>query len=353
MSVERLAKAHLFSTFPQKRDSKNFQLALKTLKTEFFLFLHTYIQTRFKMRRLILVGCSLFLGSCIGTDYLNSPIMPERLTINTAPIALMVGEEKELTFSYFNKYGLPENTTPIWTVENPSKLTVNKNGLIQAKEEGTTKVYAMAASARDSVQVTIVSSIDQVAKVEITADNTTTSIGGKISFVGIIKTISNVVLQKAIIWKSTNPSVAIIDGTGTVTAQSNGTTVISGEADGVVSNLVTITVGATRQGMFVKSGGYEASGNTVLKLENEKLTLELADNFKTSFALGTFIYLSNNNSSGAAIKSGGLEIQQITRNGTHVFDVSSIQAGVKLSDYKYVIILCKPASVVFGYAELK
>jgi hypothetical protein len=63
--------------------------------------------------------------------------------------------------------------------------------------------------------------------------------------------------------------------------------------------------------------------------------------------------LSNTNSNASTVKSAGLELGQISVNGTHSFDITAINSTVKLGDYKYVIILCKPATVIFGYAELK
>ena len=52
-------------------------------------------------------------------------------------------------------------------------------------------------------------------------------------------------------------------------------------------------------GNFVIIGGYEASGSTILKIENGNLILKLLPNFKTSFALGTYIYLSNTIANGS------------------------------------------------------
>jgi hypothetical protein len=53
------------------------------------------------------------------------------------------------------------------------------------------------------------------------------------------------------------------------------------------------------------------------------------------------------------VRASGLEVAQIVDNGAKTFNLSNIKPGIGLNDYKYVIILCKPASVTFGYAELK
>ncbi|MFN0081517.1 MAG: hypothetical protein ACKVOM_03285, partial [Ferruginibacter sp.] len=106
-----------------------------------------------------------------------------------------------------------------------------------------------------------------------------------------------------------------------------------------------------RQGTFVKAGGYQASGNATLGVENGRLILRLQSNFVTSFALGTFIYLANSTNA-SAVRSGGLEIAQITTNGAHTFDVSSVSNNANINTYRYVVILCKPATVTFGFADL-
>jgi hypothetical protein len=60
-----------------------------------------------------------------------------------------------------------------------------------------------------------------------------------------------------------------------------------------------------------------------------------------------------NVTNGSQVKANGLEVAQITTNGAKSFNLSALRPGIKLTDYSYVIILCKPASVTFGYAELK
>ena len=171
----------------------------------------------------------------------------------------------------------------------------------------------------------------------------------------IVKNINNELISgKIISWQSNNELVLSINSAGVVTANTNGTASVVAVVDGVISNPVNFNVGNTsRMGAFTKSGGYEASGGCTLSLENNKLILKLESDFKTSFALGTFIYLSNTNTNASTVKSAGLEVGQISVNGMHSFDITAINSSVKLGDYKYVIILCKPATVIFGYAELK
>jgi hypothetical protein len=89
----------------------------------------------------------------------------------------------------------------------------------------------------------------------------------------------------------------------------------------------------------------------MLRTENGQLILDLGANFRTSFALGTYIYLANSTNAGN-VRSAGLEVAQIRENGAQTFNISALNRNVGLFDYRYVVILCKPATVTFGYADL-
>jgi hypothetical protein len=306
------------------------------------------------MGRIGLILTGLILVKCVGTDHFDDPIVKERLVASPKTLALMLTQKGTVSSMYFNKYGVQQDIGVTWTSSKTAIATVDQAGVVSAVGAGQAQLFAQAGSAADTVQITVVGNVNDIAKVEISAIKTSFIIGESSSFSAVVKTINNTVISgKTIVWKSSNPSTVSIDANGMAMALANGSSVVTAEVEGVVSNTVTVTVGGARAGTFMKSGGYEATGTATLKLENNKLILQLGSDFKTSFALGTYIYLANNNTSGATIKTSGLEIQQITTNGAFTFDITAINVGVKLADYKYVIILCKPASVVFGYAELK
>jgi hypothetical protein len=152
-------------------------------------------------------------------------------------------------------------------------------------------------------------------------------------------------------WFSENSSIATVNN-GVVTGVATGLVDIHAKVEGVKSNVLNFSVGAGLTGSFVSAGGYKASGMASLKEMDGDIFLEFSNNFETSFALGTYVYMSNV-TNGTQVKANGLEVSQITSNGAKSFNLSLISPATKLTDYKYVIILCKPASVTFGYAELK
>jgi hypothetical protein len=150
-----------------------------------------------------------------------------------------------------------------------------------------------------------------------------------------------------------DPDYLTVDQNGLATGIANGFGRIIATVEGVQSNTLGIQVGQTsRTGSFVGANGYDASGSTELFIEdNGDLVLRLDDNFDTDFALGTYIYLSNS-ILGAETRNSGFEVQEITSGGQHTFNISDMDASITIDDFDYIIVLCKPATITFGYAQL-
>lgn len=159
-------------------------------------------------------------------------------------------------------------------------------------------------------------------------------------------------------WQSSDPAIISITSQGLATAHNNGEVTITASTSAISIDILltasenTEEASTDKTGTFSGSSGYTAVGTATLKEEDGEITLDLSADFKTSFALGTFIYLSNS-TSGSATRSGGLELGEISSNGARSFDVTSKNATTTLDTYQYVIVLCKPASITFGSAELK
>ncbi len=301
------------------------------------------------------MACLLFFGACIGVDYLDDPIIGESIEITPNPIAVLVGKTEIAKVAFKDKYGIEQEANPIWTTMSPEIASVDSKGIVTGLKPGQTFLIAAHSTVKDTALVTVVGDISKVAKVEVSESVTNLSIGQSVTLVALVKNVNDQPISgKAVVWKSSDDLIISITSGGIATAKANGLASVVAEVDGITSNPIQITVGSTiRTGAFAKSGGYEASGTCNLRLESNKLILNFNSDFKTSFALGTFIYLSNTSTSASTVKSAGLELGQITKNGVHSFDVTALNSSVKLDDYKYVIILCKPATVIFGYAELK
>lgn len=162
--------------------------------------------------------------------------------------------------------------------------------------------------------------------------------------------------QVNIYWVSSNPSIANIDQRGEVYGVAFGEVTITYTANNVQGSITFVVaqktiIGIQKSATLQGSGKYNASGTALLyKNDNDELILELSNDFDTDFALGTFIYLANS-IDGQSVKISGLDIGEITSGGAKLFNVTNSNASAGLSTYKYIVILCKPAGITFGFGE--
>jgi hypothetical protein len=306
----------------------------------------------------ILGSPSLFLVigfSCIGTDLQDDPVVEPKIELEAEQIGMKVTEQVQLFPRYFDEFGLERSVSFSFSSSNPNLVGVNSAGLVTAKSPGTGFVkISYGNQVMASLQVNVVNDPSEVAVVKVSTDRRVLFPGQKTQMQISIQNLSGQNLQgKTIQWFSENETIATVDHDGLVTAMKFGKTDIHAKVSGVKSNPVTISVAVEQlSGSFVPAGGYRAKGMAFLNQQNEKLILRLSQDFETSFALGTFIYLANS-TNGQEIRASGLEIAEIRTNGAHTFDITAKFPDVKITDYKFVIIFCKPAGVTFGFAEMK
>jgi len=296
-----------------------------------------------------------FLNACIGTDLVDDPVVGESIRISPSQIPLLIDGTAQANATFFNQIGLAESAAFEWTSSNESIATVDPTGLITALASGQASITAAFRSATSSgILVTVVADANDVAQIAITVPQTTLGLGQTAQLEVQASNIAGVPIEGlAFDFASSTPSVLSVNTSGVITGVSTGMATVHASAEGIESNPVSIIVGVTsRMGNFQNANGYNASGNARLFFaDNGNLMLELSSNFSTSFALGTFIYLSNT-SSGTGTFNTGLEVQQITTGGYHLFNISNISPSTGITDFNNVIILCKPARITFGFATL-
>ncbi|MCH2215353.1 MAG: Ig-like domain-containing protein [Flavobacteriales bacterium] len=307
------------------------------------------------MKRLSILLLLAVYG-CIGIDEEDAPIVGESIDLEIEQLALLVGDTAKVEAVFFNRYGIEENQQIFWESDDEDVASVDINGTVVGHVAGQSNLIAsVGATVSRPLQVTVVEDVNAVAQVTISSPSgLQIDMGQQAVIETIIFNILNEELSGfEITFQSLDPDVISVDQEGTVTGLENGLGRIVAIVEGVYSNTLEIRVGATsRQGNFVGANGYESSGSTELFFDgNGDLILELKDDFETDFALGTFIYLSNS-TSGSVTRNEGLELQEIGSGGNHVFNVSDIASDTSIDDFQYVIVLCKPATITFGYAQL-
>ena len=257
---------------------------------------------------------------------------------------------------YYNMWVADESAVLIWRSNNPDIATVDQNGLVTGTGKGQTQIVIIYPE-EDTVRVgiTVVTDFNDVAEVLITSSTSSIDVGGTTQLSLEVYNLAGDPYAGTgdTLWSVSDASVASITQEGLLTGLSDGQVNVTASVDGVLSEPLPIMVGMqARTGTFQGVGSYQAIGTCILEVaDNDDLTLTFSDNFTTSFALGTFVYLANT-TDGAAVRAQGVELGEITSNGAKFFNVSEIDASIELDDYRYVIILCKPASITFGYADL-
>ncbi len=297
------------------------------------------------------------LTGCIGTDILDDEIRPEVLEIDLQgddAIALLIGENRKLEFVYLNEFGVAEDVTPVWRVGDMAVATVSIDGTVLAIGKGQTTVTAMVGGVEsESVPINVSETSNDVNKVLVESPKEVIQVGEMVQLTATAWNVESMLIEgKQATWEVNDTNIAEVSQAGTLTALANGEVLITATIDNVASEPFAVQVGGSSlTATFSGRSGYKASGTATLFIaDNGDLNLELSDDFDTDFALGTFIYLSNS-TSGSATRSAGLEVAEISGDGGALFNVSEIDPNAGLDTYRYVIVLCKPASITFGVAD--
>jgi len=298
----------------------------------------------------------VILSSCIGTDEVDDPIVGESIVLDQEQISLLIGNSAQATATFFNRFGIEEDVQLVWSSSDESVATVDIAGLVTGEGSGQANLTCSVGNATSlPLLVTVVENEKDVAQVSISSPvGNQISIGQEVTLsVQVLNVLGNPIEGLDVEYSTLDQEILSINQEGVATGLSSGFGRIVAIVEGVQSNTLGIQVGQTsRTGSFSGANGYDTEGSTELVLANNgNLMLRLEYNFETDFANGTFIYLSNS-TEGSTTRNEGLEIQEVTSGGAYLFNVSAIDPTVTIDDFNYVIVLCKPATITFGYAQL-
>lgn len=298
---------------------------------------------------------TILLTGCIGVDTLDDPIVDPTLEIIPGEAAISIAETVSFSGTYKNQYGVSEAVDFTWSVDNPAIAEVSILGVVTGIAAGQTLIRISAEGLEAAAQLTVVDNADAVANVQLTAPRTELMTGEQVQLTTSVTNLAGTeLIGRVLTFSSSDEAVLTVSSTGLVSAVALGTASVTVEVEGVSSLPLTFVVGADfLTGTFQGSGGYTAEGTaTLMRNSSDELILTFSDDFRTSFALGTFVYMANS-TSGSTVRSQGLELGEITSNGAKTFNISAIESTATLTTYQYVIILCKPASLTFGSAKLE
>ncbi len=297
----------------------------------------------------------LIFTSCIGTDIIGDELKEPEIIFEESDYSVLEGESIELSARYNNEFGIEEDVEFTYRFSTPGLLTISDNTLTGIKS-GQTEIIAFYEEVESlPVLITVFSSNEDVASVRIVTNISEVLVGSSIQLEIEAKNgAGDLLVPGAINYFSTDESVVVVDEDGLLTALNEGQADIYAEIEGIRSPSISVNVVSTLDliASFHGANGYDASGMVSIAMQDGSYKMELPEDFMADFALGTFIYLSNS-TAGNVTRSEGVEIAEVTQNGYHLFDLDNIDPELNPGDYRYVIVLCKPASITFGIADFQ
>ena len=162
----------------------------------------------------------------------------EEISIGVGEITLTVGDEMSLKAKV-----TPEDATcepAQWSSSAPEVATVD-NGLVIAVNEGTAIITAAVGDKSATCTVNVIRQIIHVTSIILDRETLSLKLGTSETLVATVMPSKST--DKSVVWASTNPGIAEVDGSGKVTAVSTGSvTVTATTTDGGLVAACEVTV---------------------------------------------------------------------------------------------------------------
>jgi len=238
---------------------------------------------------------------------INVPVAS--VALNKSTLSLITGASETLTATI--QPANATNKTVNWSSSNNSIATVTYDGTITAIAAGTATIIATTVDG-DKTSTCIVTvnapvgPVVPVTGITLNKNSTTLVPNGKETLIATIQPTN--ASNKTINWTSSNPSTAIVDNNGTITAIASGTaTIIATTVDGGKTAICTVTVNPANVAV------------TGISLNKSTLTLNIGD-FER---LVPTITPSNATNQAVNWSSSNVSIATVANDGT----VTAIAAG--------------------------
>ncbi len=182
------------------------------------------------------------------------------VSVSPATATLEVGETRQLVASTLNAAGaLLSGRTIVWTSSDSAKVRISAAGLATAVVQGTVNVSA--SSEGKSGSTAIVVSATRVASVTIAAPVAPIAPGQTALLRVVAKdSVGNLLVGRAIAWRSNYPTIASVSDTGLVTAISGGESTITASTFSKAGTAV-VTVSRTNATQWTEVAQLQGSGN--------------------------------------------------------------------------------------------
>ncbi|MEM7037644.1 MAG: hypothetical protein AAF570_11745 [Bacteroidota bacterium] len=93
----------------------------------------------------------LVLSGCIGTDIIDDPRVPPRLTIHPRIDSLPAGDSIQFTTTYTNEIGQEEAQQALWSSTSPADVSIDGQGWARSHTGNSAQIIAFANGAADTL----------------------------------------------------------------------------------------------------------------------------------------------------------------------------------------------------------
>ncbi len=184
-------------------------------------------------------GTAQLIASITGAaDTALLVVRGERPALSVFPevISLAVGDDFQLSTEATQ--AASSNAPVTWSVSDSTIAAIDGNGVLTGVEEGEVTVIASAGNVQGTATVGVFGS--PIASVTLLPSSATIAVGASAALRAVARNANGKLLNEAkFTWRSADPSVATVDGDGTVTAVARGFTTVSASTG---SKVATATI---------------------------------------------------------------------------------------------------------------
>jgi uncharacterized protein YjdB len=258
-------------------------------------------------------------------------IRPAPLTLSVAPATAVVsqGDSVQLSVS-IDPTPAEGAVVPAWSSSNASVASVSPEGLVTALGAGDVDIIADVRGVKSKAKLRVISAT--VASLSISPEMPTVLLGDSVELSAIARDAEGMImLGRKATWKSSNNSIANVDGTGTLHSKAVGSTRITATVDGI-----SASTDVTIQRVPVASVAVAANASSLTVGQATKLTATLRDDSGNVLEGRVVTWQSSNpgivvvNASGlaTAVGAGTATVRALSEGKVGSASIASAQAEV-------------------------
>ena len=268
------------------------------------------------------------------------------VTVTLAPTTVVAGQTSQASTVMRDINGtVLTGRTIVWSSSNTSVATVSATGLVTTLTAGTASIIATSETKVGQATLTVNA---PVATVAVSLTQTTVTTGATPQASAVLRDAgSNVLTGRAIVWSSSNASVATVDANGLVTTLSAGTANIIATSE-TKTGFATLTVNAPLAP--VATIAVTVNPASVIAGATSQATAVLRD-ASNNVLTGRAIAWTSSNTAVATVDANGL-VTTLTAGSSNITATSETKSGFATltvnPSVATVAVTLNPTSVVAG-----